>query len=174
MSTSRSRLLLATADDFGTVKLFKYPAVVKGMQSLVYGGHSSHVTNVRWSLGDECLLSTGGNDRSVLQWRCVIFEQDHAVSTGVGSTTTTSGVASHGSAMSRPSSTNGQVQGAIVQSMLQSVDRVRDGMAIGFRELEILRTLDGVGQAASGVQVRTVSTQLCGGAVCLVPRGAMR
>lgn len=32
-------------------------------------GHASHVTNVRFSHDDKYLLSTGGNDRSIFQWK---------------------------------------------------------------------------------------------------------
>ena len=38
-------------------------------------GHSSHVTNVRWLLGDERCVSTGGHDRAIFQWECVRNEQ---------------------------------------------------------------------------------------------------
>jgi len=35
----------------------------------VYGGHSSHVTCVRFSHDDSYVISTGGNDMAVFQWR---------------------------------------------------------------------------------------------------------
>lgn len=64
--------LLATADDFGKVKLFRYPCVQKDAQALEFLGHSAHVTNVRWTALDECLISTGGGDKCVFQWaNCV-------------------------------------------------------------------------------------------------------
>lgn len=34
-----------------------------------YIGHSAHVTNVRWSHDLQWVLSTGGADHSVFQWR---------------------------------------------------------------------------------------------------------
>lgn len=39
--------------------------------SHVYGGHSSHVTNVTFLFDDSYLVSTGGKDMSVLQWKIV-------------------------------------------------------------------------------------------------------
>ena len=60
--------LVATGDDFGKVKLFRYPCVQKASQCQEYLGHSSHVTNVRWTCCDECLISLGGNDKCVFQW----------------------------------------------------------------------------------------------------------
>ncbi|KAF0775630.1 hypothetical protein AaE_000670 [Aphanomyces astaci] len=73
---SHSGSLLATADDFGKVrpccslvKVFRYPCVHKHAGFVDFLGHSSHVTNVRWSAGDRFLLSTGGQDRCLFQWR---------------------------------------------------------------------------------------------------------
>ncbi len=60
--------LLATADDFGLVKLFRYPCVSEGSKFAAYSGHSSHVTNVRWTVGDT-LISVGGNDKCVFVWQ---------------------------------------------------------------------------------------------------------
>jgi len=61
--------VLATSDNFGRVKLYRYPAVSEGAADTCYRGHSSHVTNVRWLVGDTHLISTGGSDRCVFQWK---------------------------------------------------------------------------------------------------------
>ena len=37
-----------------------------------YTGHSAHVMSVRWTALDECLISCGGNDKCVMQWRHVM------------------------------------------------------------------------------------------------------
>ncbi|CAG9326453.1 unnamed protein product [Blepharisma stoltei] len=63
--------LLATGDDFSTVKVFRYPCIVKGAESALGRGHSSHVTNVKFSVDDRYLFSTGGDDQCVFQWRVI-------------------------------------------------------------------------------------------------------
>lgn len=39
--------------------------------SHVYSGHSSHVTNVDFLCDDSHLISTGGKDTSIMQWRVI-------------------------------------------------------------------------------------------------------
>lgn len=65
---SKDERVLATGDDFGHVKLFNYPASVHGAKFRQFNGHSSHVTNVRWTNDDKMLVTTGGMDTSVLVW----------------------------------------------------------------------------------------------------------
>lgn len=68
---------LASGDDFGFVNLFEYPIWHRGAKGRQYRGHSSHVTNVRWTYDDRMLLSTGGLDTAVLIWdRLVVSEVD--------------------------------------------------------------------------------------------------
>lgn len=68
---SPDQKLLATGDDFGKVHLFSYPCSQFRSSSHVYGGHSSHVTNVSFLHEDNHLISTGGKDTSIMQWRVV-------------------------------------------------------------------------------------------------------
>uniref|UniRef100_A0A7S2V7Z0 Anaphase-promoting complex subunit 4 WD40 domain-containing protein n=2 Tax=Fibrocapsa japonica TaxID=94617 RepID=A0A7S2V7Z0_9STRA len=60
---------LATADDFGKVRIFAYPVLEQGAPSNLGTGHSSHVTNVRFNCNDSYLISVGGNDKCVFQWK---------------------------------------------------------------------------------------------------------
>nr|XP_020446483.1 echinoderm microtubule-associated protein-like 1 isoform X4 [Monopterus albus] len=71
VSRSNNKSLLVTGDDFGKVHLFSYPCSQFRAPSHVYGGHSSHVTNVTFLYDDSYLVSTGGKDVSVMQWRIV-------------------------------------------------------------------------------------------------------
>ncbi len=72
--SNHSRLLV-TGDDSSNVKLFRYPAVKKDSRFHSYSGHSSHVTNVKFNATDERVFSTGGNDRSIFQWKVLTSGQ---------------------------------------------------------------------------------------------------
>ena len=50
--------------------------LLKGAKFRKYVGHSAHVTNVRFTNDSKWLVSTGGADHAVFQWR-VIGEGDH-------------------------------------------------------------------------------------------------
>ncbi|XP_053608612.1 echinoderm microtubule-associated protein-like 2 isoform X2 [Plodia interpunctella] len=65
---SHDNRLAATGDDFGKVKLYAYPVTQPKSLCHQYGGHSSHVTCVRFLPDDSRLVSTGGLDTSVMQW----------------------------------------------------------------------------------------------------------
>ncbi|XP_051777395.1 echinoderm microtubule-associated protein-like 2 isoform X1 [Erpetoichthys calabaricus] len=68
---SHDQKLLASADDFGKVHLFSFPSSHPRAPSHMYGGHSSHVTNVAFLHDDSRLVSTGGKDMSILLWAVV-------------------------------------------------------------------------------------------------------
>ena len=79
--------LLAVVDDGGRVETFGYPCVVKHAPfrrmewrdrpvwrakpwATAWGtGHSSHVTNVRFANDGAHVITVGGFDRAVMQWR---------------------------------------------------------------------------------------------------------
>jgi len=63
--------LLVSGDDFGNVTLFNYPACVEHAPGARHMGHCAHVTNVTFSHDDRRVISTGGNDATVMQWRVV-------------------------------------------------------------------------------------------------------
>ncbi|KAJ1108721.1 hypothetical protein NDU88_006091 [Pleurodeles waltl] len=66
---SHNERTVAVADDFCKVHLFQYPCSKPKAPSHVYGGHGSHVTNVRFTHDDRHLISMGGKDTSIFQWR---------------------------------------------------------------------------------------------------------
>lgn len=58
--------VIATADDFGMVKLFKYPCPVEKQSAFKkFYGHSSHVTNIRFVKHAPYLITTGGEDKCI-------------------------------------------------------------------------------------------------------------
>uniref|UniRef100_A0A3Q3WDZ3 Uncharacterized protein n=1 Tax=Mola mola TaxID=94237 RepID=A0A3Q3WDZ3_MOLML len=68
---SHNRKVIALADDFCKVHLFAYPCSTAKAPSHKYSAHSSHVTNVSFLYSDSHLISTGGKDTSIMQWRLV-------------------------------------------------------------------------------------------------------
>jgi len=64
-----TKKLVVTGNDTGEVTLFRYPASQKSAKKFI--GHSSHVTNVRFSRDDAFVISTGGNDLGVFLWSVV-------------------------------------------------------------------------------------------------------
>ncbi|CAO2604375.1 Echinoderm microtubule-associated protein-like 4 [Lemmus lemmus] len=68
---SHNRRVIAVADDFCKVHLFQYPCSKAKAPSHKYSAHSSHVTNVSFTHNDSHLISTGGKDMSIIQWKLV-------------------------------------------------------------------------------------------------------
>jgi len=53
------------------IKIYKFPVPLQGADKIELMGHSSHVTKVKFTYDDSHLISTGGNDTCVFQWRIV-------------------------------------------------------------------------------------------------------
>ncbi|KAF6730855.1 Echinoderm microtubule-associated protein-like 3 [Oryzias melastigma] len=68
---SHSERIVAVADDFCKVHLFQFPCPKLKAPSHKYDGHGSHVTNVCFTHNDSHLLSMGGKDTCIFQWRVV-------------------------------------------------------------------------------------------------------
>ncbi|XP_023562801.1 echinoderm microtubule-associated protein-like 3 isoform X4 [Octodon degus] len=66
---SHNERVVAVADDFCKVHLFQYPCARAKAPSRVFAGHGSHVTSVRFTHDDAYLVSLGGKDASIFQWR---------------------------------------------------------------------------------------------------------
>jgi microtubule-associated protein-like 6 len=67
--------VLATADDYGRVKIFNYPCVEQGAPDKCYKGHSEHVTNIKFSHDDAYCVTTGGGDKCIFVWGTDIIEE---------------------------------------------------------------------------------------------------
>jgi WD40 repeat protein len=83
IDVSKNKKVIVVGDDFGNISLFNFPCIAKNAQKRVYGGHSSHVMNIKFASSGttincdssngtgnvhQCVLSGGGNDNSVMVW----------------------------------------------------------------------------------------------------------
>lgn len=68
-SRSKDGRVIATANEDGIVRMFRYPSDVGRGDHKTYVGHSFHVTKCCFSFNDEFLITIGGEDRTILQWR---------------------------------------------------------------------------------------------------------
>lgn len=48
------------------MSVFKFPSLKKGSVPIDNTGHSSHVTNVKFTNDDKKIISTGGEDQCVM------------------------------------------------------------------------------------------------------------
>ena len=67
--------VLATADDYGRVRIFNYPCVSPGAPDKCYKGHSNKLTNIKFSNDDSYCVTTGGCDKCVFVWGTDIIEE---------------------------------------------------------------------------------------------------
>ncbi len=65
---SNDRTVIATADDYGLVNLFRNPCRV-GHKPVSLRGHSEHVVRVGFNSDDSYLFSIGGYDQTLMQWK---------------------------------------------------------------------------------------------------------
>jgi echinoderm microtubule-associated protein-like 1/2 len=65
---SKDGSLIVTGDDYGLVNIFRNPCR-PGNKPISLRGHSEHVTRVAFSLDDQYILSIGGYDQSLMQWK---------------------------------------------------------------------------------------------------------
>lgn len=71
VSRTRDERVVASGNDNGSVRLLKFPSVTAGAPARSYAGHASHVTNCVFSSADAFLLTTGGRDQTICQFRLV-------------------------------------------------------------------------------------------------------
>lgn len=65
---SNKKDLIATADDYGLVSIFNNP-VLEDHKCRSFRGHSEHVVRVKFMMEDEYIISAGGYDKTIIQWR---------------------------------------------------------------------------------------------------------
>lgn len=65
LDCSKSREALAVGDNFGRIRLMRFPAPSKVAIDKTIRGHRGVVQRLRWTAGDTHVLSVGGDDRYV-------------------------------------------------------------------------------------------------------------
>ena len=74
VARSEDQTLLASVDGCGALKLSSWPlpgvapAALDGAPSKAFRAHSSSLSGVAFSVGDDFVLTTGADDRCVMQW----------------------------------------------------------------------------------------------------------
>ena len=66
---SKSPYLLAAGNDNGKLAIYNFPCTLKSSEFVECRGHSSHVTNVRWSKDDRHIVTVGGEDQCLMYWK---------------------------------------------------------------------------------------------------------
>ena len=61
--------LLAVSDEYGGLRLYRYPVLNNKADFADLKGHTLHVTKVQFNQDDSYLFSLGGSDRSLMQWK---------------------------------------------------------------------------------------------------------
>jgi WD40 repeat protein len=71
VSTNQAKSLLVSADDFGSINVFRFPVVNNSHDCLRLCGHSEHVVRAKFLESEDgvYIVSVGGNDRAVIQWK---------------------------------------------------------------------------------------------------------
>lgn len=70
---SHNQKYIATADDAGRIKMFRYPTLQKGCSFIQGMGHTQAASKARFSADDARLITTGMHDRSIFQYRVVVL-----------------------------------------------------------------------------------------------------
>ena len=68
--------LVAVSDDRGSLNIYKFPCTKNTQDCRRIGGHSEHVVRARFyenplDKENECIITSGGMDRTYIQWRAI-------------------------------------------------------------------------------------------------------
>lgn len=79
VDANKSRTLLAVADDFGSLCVYRFPCVSNNQDCLRLTGHSEHVSRVKYLDGKQAhyLITAGGKDLTYIQWKRVFQRQSN-------------------------------------------------------------------------------------------------
>jgi WD40 repeat protein len=65
---------LAVAEQSGSLKIYKYPCTQPDSVPVVGKGHNSFISKVKWSANDKHIITTGGEDQTIILWRVEMNE----------------------------------------------------------------------------------------------------
>lgn len=60
--------VIATGDNYGRIRLFRYPSTSSFCCSKLYWTSSNPITRIKFACGDSTLLSLSGADKAIMQW----------------------------------------------------------------------------------------------------------
>lgn len=69
VDVSQDKKLIATADDFGLLNLFRYPCLSTKHKARSYAGHSEHVVRALFTPEADRIFTIGGYDKTIIQWK---------------------------------------------------------------------------------------------------------
>jgi WD40 repeat protein len=69
VASLKSHKLIATGDDYGLVNIYHDPCLEDFNKGKSYRGHSEHVTRVKFAMDGKYLISVGGYDQTIIQWK---------------------------------------------------------------------------------------------------------
>ena len=71
-NVSNGNVVVATGDNFGRLRLYRFPVTSALAKCKDYRGHSNIISKVRWAAGASHLLTVSAHDRAVFQWAHII------------------------------------------------------------------------------------------------------
>ncbi|ETV90518.1 hypothetical protein H310_14708 [Aphanomyces invadans] len=69
INRNRAGTVLVTGDQYGHVRLYKYPCVPTNNLCHQYNGHSGRISHVEFTMDDQFVMTSGEDDRCLFQWR---------------------------------------------------------------------------------------------------------
>ena len=72
--------LVVLVDDFGSVNLLNAPCLIKHAPRRVYQGHCSHVEDVTFLKDDHRVVTAGGHDKAIIQYKVVSASSESGAS----------------------------------------------------------------------------------------------
>jgi len=68
-AVSKSGKVLACVDNIGRIRIYTYPVLSVNQYFLAYKGHSAAIKCITFTANDDYLISVGGDDLNIFQWK---------------------------------------------------------------------------------------------------------